>query len=68
MAACGDCGRPVVWREVNGKRLPFDLYDVARGEDRWVELAGGTMRRVAADADVMAPQLHRQTCGVGHRA
>lgn len=67
MATCGDCGRPVVWREVNGERKRFDLYDVARGDGRYVELQDGTLRRVAPDADVMAAQLHEQTCGVGHR-
>lgn len=67
MALCGKCSRPVVWREVNGVRKPFDLYDVTRGEGRYVELQDGTMRPVKADADVMAAQLHEQTCGVGHR-
>lgn len=67
MAQCGACSRPVVWREVNGERKAFDLYDVARGDERYVELQDGTMRRVAPDADVMASQLHSETCGVGTR-
>lgn len=67
MARCGDCGRPVAWREVDGVRKPFDLYDVSRGEGRYVELADGKLRKVAPDADVLAAQLHEQTCGVGSR-
>lgn len=67
MAACGQCGRPVVWRDVNGERKPFDPYDVMAGEGRYIELQDGRLRPVAAQADVMAAQLHEQTCGVGHR-
>lgn len=67
MALCGKCSRPVVWRTLNGERRAFDLYDVSRGEGRYVELQDGTMRRVSPNADVMAPQLHDETCGKGHR-
>lgn len=66
MSICGTCGRPITWFDVQGKRVAFDLFQVMRGDGRFVQQEDGGLTPVRSEADVMAMQRHSETCGKGH--
>lgn len=61
MATCAGCGAPVVFKEVDGQRAPFDVHETMAGESRYAERPDGLVP-VAPQQNVMAWQLHAATC------